>query len=315
VEKEGFKPWIQTVEPEQDESLTLKASLTRLLGTLVVRSTPPGASVFLDNSKKSSGSTPIELPDVSTDDVHKVTVVKKGYATGVQTVTLNPGERKQVEVALKPLLGEVWISSDPPGAKVYLDGRDMALKTPTRLSGLLPDKYQLRLKKEGYKAWKDEVIVKASETLDLPTAKLQEAFGKLNLHVSPWADVYHKGKKLGTTPLANIRFQEGTHKLVLKNPRLNIEKEVPVKIVADKANTKIVDLMEGIKGALKIKVNPWADVYVDGKRKGTTPLKPIELTAGEHTVLVKNERLGAERSFRVMIKPNEVVSKEVDLLR
>jgi predicted DNA-binding antitoxin AbrB/MazE fold protein len=288
--------------------------LERLLTTIVIKSTPSGASVFLDDEKM-NGSTPIEISDVSAGDAHKITVKKKGYANGVQTVTLKPGERKEVEVALKQLLGEVRISSDPPGARVYLDDKDMARKTPTRLFGLSPGTYRVRLKKEGYKVWEDKVVVRASEALDLTRVKLQKAFGRLNLHVSPWAHVYHKGKKLGTTPLANIPFQVGTHKLVLKNPRLNIEKEVTVKIVADKANTKIVDLMKGIKGTLKIRVNPWADVYIDGKRKGTTPLKPIELTAGEHTVLVKNERLGAERSFRVTIKPNKVVSKEVDLLK
>jgi hypothetical protein len=313
VAKEGFRSWVKTVEPEDDKPVTLQASLERLLTSIEVKSTPSGASVFLDD-KKMNGSTPIEIPDVSAGDAHKIIVKKKGYANGVQTVTLKPGERKEVEVALKPLLGEVRISSDPSGARVYLDDRDMVRKTPTRLSGLSPGTYQLRLKKEGYKVWADKVVVRASEALDLPRVKLQKAFGRLNLHVSPWAHVYHKGKKLGTTPLANIPFQVGTHKLVLKNPRLKIEKEVSVTIVADKINTKTVDLMEGIKGKLKIKVIPWADVYVDGKRKGTTPLKPLELAAGEHTVLVQNRRLGAQRSFRVMIKPNEVVSKEVNLL-
>ena len=314
LEKEGFKPWAGIVEPQPDKSLTVEASLTRLLGTIVVRSTPPGASVFLDG-KRISGSTPIELPDVSADDVHKIRVVKKGYPTGVQTVTVKPGERKEVEVALKPLLGEIRVISDPPGAKVYLNNQDMGRNTPTRLSGLSPGRHKLKLKKEGYKVWEDEVIVRASEPLDLSGVKLQEAFGELNLHVSPWADVYYKGEKLGTTPLANIRFQEGFHKLVLKNPLLNIEKEVTVKIVANELTKKSVDIMEGIKGKLKIKVTPWAHVYVDGKPMGTTPLKPLELTAGEHIVQVKNDKLGKQRSSRVVIKPNEVHSMEVNFLK
>jgi hypothetical protein len=74
-------------------------------------------------------------------------------------------------------------------------------------------------------------------------------------------------------------------------------------------------MMEGIRGQLKINVRPWADVYIDGKRMGSTPLKPLELTVGEHTVLVKNEKLAEERSFRIIIKPNEVVSRKVDLLK
>ena len=316
--KKGFKPWVKTVEPEDDKSVTVKASLETILTTIVVRSTPPDASVFLDD-KQVRGSTPVEIPDISADDAHKITVKKKGYRSVVQTVTLEPGERKEVQVALKPLFGEIRVSSEPPGAEVYLNGKDMALKTPTRLSRLSPGKYKVTLKKKGYKAWEDEVSLGDSGPLDLPKVKLQKAFGRLNLSSSPWTFVYYMGKEIGTTPLANIRFQEGIHKLILKNPRLNIEEEVTVTIVAGEVTIRSIDITGAIKGKLKgqlkIRVAPWADVYVDGKLKGTTPLKPLELMAGEHTVLVKNEKLAKQRSFRIIIKPNQVHSLDVNLLK
>ncbi len=314
VEKRGFKSWTETVEPEPDKSLPIQATLERLVGTLIVRSIPPGASVFFDG-KKMLGSTPIELHEVSVDDAHKIKVVKKGYATGVQTISLKADERREVEVTLKPLLGEIRISSYPPEAKVYLNGKYMARNTPIRLSRLSLGKYKLELKKEGYKVWEGEVNLTDSKPLDLPKVTLQQAFGSLNLLVSPWADVYYMGKKLGTTPLANLRFQEGTHRLTLKNPLLKIEKQITVQIVADKVTKKGINITGEVKGKLKIRVTPWAHVYVDGKPMGMTPLKPLELTVGEHIVQVKNERLREERSFRVVVKPNEVHSMEVNLLK
>jgi len=115
--------------------------------------------------------------------------------------------------------------------------------------------------------------------------------------------------------LANIRLQEGTHKLVLRNPHLNIAKEVPVKIMANQQIKASVDLTEGVaKGKLKINVKPWADVYVDGKRIGETPLEPLELKPGEYFVLVKNEKLGKKSSSRVIIEPNKTYSVEVNWL-
>jgi tRNA A-37 threonylcarbamoyl transferase component Bud32 len=308
VKKEPVRPIPSPAEKGK------KPETVRAVGSIVVKCDPPGASVFLDG-KEISGSTPIELPDVSADDAHRITVLKEGYASGVQTITLKPGERREVVVALKALSGEIRISSAPPGAKVYLNDKDIARNTPIRLSGLSPGKYTVKLKKEGYKVWKEEVVLRASEPLDIQEVTLQEAFGKLNLHVSPWADVYYKGEKLGTTPLAHIPLQEGIHKLVLKNPLLNIEKELSVKIVANELIKKSIDILEGIKGKLKIRVTPWAYVYVDGKPMGTTPLIPLELTAGEHFVLVKNDKLGKQQSSMVIIRPNEVHSMEVDLLR
>jgi hypothetical protein len=245
VVKRGFEAWAEVVEPEDDNPLSIEVPLKRLVGTIVVKSTPPGASVFLDNSKKSSGSTPIEVPDVPVDDAHKIAVMKKGYATAVQTVRLKPGERKQVEVALKSLLGEIRITSDPPGAKVYLDERYMDRDTPTSLSDLsLGKRYKLRLVKKGYKVWEDEVSLTDPKPLDLPRVTLQQAFGSLNLLAIPWADVYHRGEKLGTTPLGNIRLPEGIQKLVLKNPLLKIEKQITVQIVADKVTKKSLDIRE-----------------------------------------------------------------------
>ena len=314
IEKKGFEPWSDMIEPQADQALTIEASLTPLLGTLVVQSTPPGATVLLDG-KRVSGLTPIELQNVSAGEMHSIELVKEGYETEVHMVALKPEDRKELTILLRQVLsGEIKISSDPAGAKVYLNDQYLDRETPTRVSGLSPGRYSLRLKKEGYKVWEDRVVVKASEPLELAGIKLQRAFGQLNIVVSPWADVYYMGKKLGTTPLANISLQEGIHKLILKNPPLKIAKQVTVRIVADQVTKRSIDITKGMKGKLKIKVIPWAHVYIDGKPMGMTPLKPIELRAGEHEVLVKNETLKAKQSFKVIIRANEVVSREVDLL-
>jgi tRNA A-37 threonylcarbamoyl transferase component Bud32 len=325
VEKEGFKPWTRTVEPEADKSLPIKAKLERLVATIVVKSIPPGATVFLDDEPQKR-PTPIEIEKVPVGKQYEIRVEKEGFKPWTRIVEPEPDKSLRMKATLEkfvpkpPLLGEIRISSDPSGAMVYLNDKDLDRKTPTRLSGLsLGKRYKLRLDKEGYRAWEGEVSLKDSKLLDLPKVTLEEAFGKINLQVFPWAHVYYKGKELGTTPMAApIELQEGTHKLVLKNPPLNIEKQITVKIVADKTQKMSIDIMEGIKGSLKINVNPWADVYVDGKKMGSTPLKPLELTVGEHEVQLKNELLKMERSFKVTIKANEVkevVSKDVNWIK
>jgi tRNA A-37 threonylcarbamoyl transferase component Bud32 len=315
IEKRGYKPWSQTVEPESDQSLTLEASLTRMLSTLVVRSTPPGASVFVDG-KPVSGSTPVELTGLSAGETYEIEVTKDAYQTVTHTVKLAPDEKhKDLQISLKPVAGQIRIASAPKGAKVYVNGRYTGYQTPTDLYDLRPGTYTLELKKEGCKAWKHQVTIQPSETLELPDIRLEPALGRLNLLASPWAEVYHRGKKLGTTPLANIRFLEGSHKLVLKNPVLNVEKEITVRILAGQLTTEHVDMTRGITGRLKITVTPWAHVYIDGKPAGTTPLRPLELAPGAHEVRLENDTLKVKRSFTVMIKPNETLSREVNLLK
>lgn len=41
-------------------------------------------------------------------------------------------------------------------------------------------------------------------------------------------------------------------------------------------------------GAVLVVVKPWAEVFVDGRTVGTTPLDRIPLPAGTHTVRVRH---------------------------
>ncbi|MDI1477496.1 serine/threonine protein kinase [Polyangium sp. y55x31] len=68
-------------------------------------------------------------------------------------------------------------------------------------------------------------------------------------------------------------------------------------------------------GTLVVSVSPWADVTVDGRSVGTTPLAPISLAPGPHSVVLRNSELGASRSLSVTIKPGKPSSVRVDLRR
>jgi len=66
-------------------------------------------------------------------------------------------------------------------------------------------------------------------------------------------------------------------------------------------------------GTLTVTVLPWGDVTVDGRGVGTTPLAPISLPPGPHSVSVRNSELGASRSSSVTIKPGKPSSLRFDL--
>ena len=78
VAKEGFEPWTEPVEPRPDKSLTVQVSLKRLVGTIVVRSDPPGASVFLDGVKHKE-LTPTVIQKLRVGKICKIKIEKKGF--------------------------------------------------------------------------------------------------------------------------------------------------------------------------------------------------------------------------------------------
>ncbi|MDP2272815.1 MAG: serine/threonine-protein kinase [Archangium sp.] len=67
------------------------------------------------------------------------------------------------------------------------------------------------------------------------------------------------------------------------------------------------------RSSLDLRVTPYADVFVDGRLLGTTPLKPIELTPGVHQVLLVNEALDVRRATQVTLEPGKRQRLEVDL--
>jgi hypothetical protein len=46
------------------------------------------------------------------------------------------------------------------------------------------------------------------------------ATGTLNVNATPWAEVWLDGRRIGETPLANVKTTAGSHEVVLRHPSL-----------------------------------------------------------------------------------------------
>ena len=66
------------------------------------------------------------------------------------------------------------------------------------------------------------------------------------------------------------------------------------------------------KGEIVFIIRPWAEVHVNGKKLGVTPLSgPVQLEAGEHEVRLVNPDLGKDITRTVTVSANarEVVKE------
>jgi serine/threonine-protein kinase len=61
-------------------------------------------------------------------------------------------------------------------------------------------------------------------------------------------------------------------------------------------------------------VNPWAEVLVDGRSLGQTPIEPQSLPPGKHSVVLKNSQLHVEKRMEVTVKSSADTVVKVDLL-
>lgn len=125
----------QTTTPSRSRSAKKKATAAPVIipGQLAIDSTPQGAQVQIDGATDPSWVTPFTLTNIQPGQ-HTITVSKPGYATDTRTVSITSANRATAQVHLALLVATLVVKSNPPGASVYIDGRDMNAKTPAQVS-------------------------------------------------------------------------------------------------------------------------------------------------------------------------------------
>lgn len=120
--------------------------------TIKISSNPSGADVFINAEHR--GTTPVTISNLKPGTV-SVLVNKEGKARFSQKISLKPGETKDLgTVKLGEFYGNVFVSSTPSNAKVFVDGNDIGAKTPVTVRKVARDKsHTLKLVLDGYKTW------------------------------------------------------------------------------------------------------------------------------------------------------------------
>ena len=101
-------------------------------GTLVVRTDPAGASVSVGGAFR--GRSPVTL-DVRPDVALALVASREGYEPATAQLTVGAGERREVQLSLAPIFGEVTVLAEPASAEVFANGRSVgksgqAIKLP-----------------------------------------------------------------------------------------------------------------------------------------------------------------------------------------
>lgn len=101
------------------------------------------------------------------------------------------------------------IASNPPEAKVYVDGEYYGT-TPVTFN-LTPGQYTIELIKKGYENYTSQIDLNPGEHKSI-TVVLTPSFGYLSINSSPLgAKIYLNGSYIGKTPLTNYRLHTGRY--------------------------------------------------------------------------------------------------------
>jgi hypothetical protein len=141
------QPAAETAEPEPSQardSATIRAAKAArrravaatpvmIPGQMVVDSTPQGAQVQVDGRSDASWVTPFTVSSLRPGQ-HSVTASKAGYSSDTRSIDIAAGSKSAVVMHLAQLMATLAVNSDPPGASVFVDGKDIGKTTPAQVS-------------------------------------------------------------------------------------------------------------------------------------------------------------------------------------
>jgi hypothetical protein len=236
VTKEGYAPYEERVELKGTDRKTIMVSLRRREGTrdesepktgeLVIRTEPPGAAIQIDG--RPAGSSPYTNRNMSPGTV-KVNAEKEGYQPWEMEVAVEASKKFEMLVYLKPAEGSLEFVSEPSGARVSLDGREIG-DTPLTVSRVSSGEHTVRITKDEYIVHEERIDLKGAERRTIQ-ALLKKTAGELLVSTEPEdAEIYIDGKAVGRSPYENKLLSPGSHKVkIVKEGYQTWEREVVIR--------------------------------------------------------------------------------------
>jgi eukaryotic-like serine/threonine-protein kinase len=117
-------------------------------GALEILSVPSGATVDIEGAAGQSGETPLKIDKVA-PGTYQVRLRKRGYAPEARTIQVSAGKRAAMTVQFTAIQGFLIVTSRPPGASIWIAGRDTGKVTPAQFT-LDPGEHIIVVRKGEY---------------------------------------------------------------------------------------------------------------------------------------------------------------------
>jgi len=279
-------------------------------GRVTIGTTPLGALVMVDGVSR--GLTPVTI---QLDPGSHTVVLQRGGIERTMPIQVTSGAEitQHYEFAAEPSssLSSVAITIDPPGARVLVDGEPRG-PSPVSVTGLSPGNHKVTVTGETGTVDRQiltEAGVASSLVVALPKAAAVSA-GWLAISSPFEVQVVERGDVIGTSASTRFMLPAGAHETDLVNEALGYSEHRRIDVNPGATATIKIDA----RSTLSINARPWAEVILDGKAIGQTPIANLNVSLGSHQLAFRHPDLG-ERQQNVVITakgPNRVA---VDLTR
>ncbi len=208
-----------------------------------------------------------------------------GYHPYRDSLTVTSEDAQVVQVIMQPLPGRLEITSNPPGARVLVDGESVG-ETPLTDIPIEAGTRSLELRADRYRPLSTSLEVEGREIRQQLALALEPAWAEISVATEPaGATVLVDGESAGTTP-DTLEILEGERQLILQLPAYSdhLQDLVVEASVAQDLGTVVLQPAAGI---LTLSSTPsGANVTLDGEFQGQTPLEIAVSPGRDHRLVL-----------------------------
>jgi len=263
-------------------------------GTLAVQSSPAGVEVFIDGVSRGVTPAKIDLPPGS----HILELRGRGTPRVIPLQVTSGAQLSQyLEFVDTPTTGMLVVHSQPAGANVTVDGVVRGV-TPLTVEGLSTGDHEVVLQ-TGTATSRHTVKVLAGTTASLvapavPAAPVVEGpvSGWVSVKAPFVIEIREDGNLIGTTETDRLMLAAGRHVLEFVNQTVGYRQSRTVQVVPGKVAALTIELP---KGTVNLNASPWAEVWLDGRRIGETPIGNLAVPIGPHEIVFRHPEFGEKK--------------------
>jgi hypothetical protein len=266
------------------------------MGTLNVQSSPAGVEVFVDGVSR--GMTPARVSVAAGS--HILELRGRGVPRVIPLQVPAGGQISQyLEFADTPTTGMLVVHSQPQGAHVTVDGTPRGV-TPITIEGLSSGDHEVVLQ-SGAATSRHTVKVLAGTTASLVAPAMEAAAppaaegpvsGWISVKAPFLIEIREDGNLIGTTETARLMLASGRHELQFVNSSLGYSQTRTVHVLPGRVASLSIDLPQGI---VNLNASPWAEVWIDGRRVGDTPIGNLAVPIGPHEIVFRHPEFGEKK--------------------
>jgi hypothetical protein len=289
--------------------LAAPAAVTPATGTVVVNTDPSGAAVVIDG--EAHGTTPVTV--MLNAGPHTIDLSSGGaHRTMTLNVTANAQLSQFIEMPKAAAgSGDLQVRTDPAGAKVSVDGQTRGV-SPLTVQGLAPGNHVVVLQNDLGSVNEDVTIQPgATASLVVPMKTPQGALvsGWISIAAPAEVQIFENDRLLGSSRTDRIMVAAGRHDIEFSNEALGYRSSQTIQVAPGQVAKVKPDWPQG---TIAINATPWANVTLDGRDLGETPVGNTTVPIGTHEVVFRHPQLGEQR-FTTTVTASTPARLSVDM--